>query len=330
MNILCSIHLYPPQHLCGAEMMIHHINKYLQSKGHTVKVLVHQANQHKIESHYVYDGIDVFPPDQYTTMSLFMQADVVMTHLDYSTWTVQMGSIFKKPVVHLVHNTYAYACIKDAGKPQYVVYNSEWTKNTLQYNHESMVLYPSCDYRHYDTNIKPVKNEYITLINLDENKGGFILKEIAKLMPDRKFIGVKGSYSEPIKIGQITDQPPNVEILEKQQDIREVYKRTRILIMPSKYESWGRTATEAMCSGIPVVCSTAAGLLENCGTAGIYVQNRDNAQEWVDAIKKLDNEKTFNAASKKAKERSRELDPQEGLARFEQWLREKVKFKSHF
>ena len=30
--------------------------------------------------------------------------------------------------------------------------------------------------------------------------------------------------------------------------------------MPSDYESWGRTATEAMCSGIPVICSEANGL----------------------------------------------------------------------
>lgn len=42
MNILASIHLYPPRHNCGAEYMLHWMLKDLQSKGHHIKVLLHQ------------------------------------------------------------------------------------------------------------------------------------------------------------------------------------------------------------------------------------------------------------------------------------------------
>lgn len=320
MNILASVHLYPPEHLCGAEFMLHGINKFMAARGHTVKVLLHQANQYKIDSHYVYDDIDVFPPDQNTIMNLFRWSDVVFTHLDYTAWTINMGAIHQKPVFHLIHNTHTYTHIVDAEKRQHIVYNSEWASKRLAYNHPFFILPPPCDFRVYKTGADPAKSDYITLVNLDHNKGGHILRAIAQAMPDRKFIGVKGSYSEPAKIGQHTDQPSNVEVWEKQQDIRKVYEKTRILIMPSQYESWGRTATEAMASGIPVICTSTPGLLENCGEAGYYIQDRTKIGEWVKAIKRLDDPKIYAQASKKAAKRAVELDPQANLSDLERWM----------
>jgi glycosyltransferase involved in cell wall biosynthesis len=322
MKFLCSIHLYPPKHLCGAEMMIHNINKYLISKGHEVRVLIWQSNHYNIKDIYVYDGVDVFPPNEQMVETLFLWADVIITHLDFTQNTIHLGRMFKKPVMHLVHNYSPYESIKQADRPQYIVYNSHAAKEKLQYTHESFVLHPSCDFRYYDTKKNPEQNEAITLINLDKNKGGHILKQIAERMPHKKFIGVKGSYSEPAKDGQQLDQPTNVEIHEKTQYIKDIYSKTRILIMPSAFESWGRTATEAMCSGIPVICTKTPGLFENCDKAGIYIKDRDNIDEWVKAIEKLDDKKEYDKASNKAKDRSRELDPTKELEEFELWAKE--------
>ena len=300
--------------------MLHQMNRFFQERGHTVKILLKQANIHKIESHYVYDNVDVFPPDQYTEISLFQWADAVITHLDYAAWSQQLGGMFGKPVFHIIHNDYVRDHLKSADRPQFVIYNSNWIKDKLAYPHHSIVLHPPTDYRHYRVKMDAWDNEHITLINLDQNKGGEILREIAKAMPQRKFLGVIGSYSEPIKIGQVTDQPSNVRIMPKQQDIREVYKQTRILIMPSKYESWGRTATEAMASGIPVIASPTDGLKENCGNAGIFVKDRDDVSEWVKAIEKLDDEKRYRKASQKAIDRSIELDPTQELTQMSEWM----------
>ena len=90
--------------------------------------------------------------------------------------------------------------------------------------------------------------------------------------------------------------------------------------MPSVYESWGRTATEAMCSGIPVISSGTPGLRENCGEAGIYIEDRNDVEAWVREIKRLDDKKEYKKASDKAKLRSRELDPVNKLNEFERWL----------
>ena len=329
MNILASVHLYPPEHLCGAEFMLHGINKHMQAKGDTVKVLLHQANQYKIESHYIYDNVDVFPPDQNTTLNLFRWADMAFTHLDYTNWTIGMGAIQRRPVFHLIHNTHNCLNIETAEKPQFIVYNSEWAKQELGYKHDSIVLHPPVDWRFYDTNIDPSLNEAITLINLDHNKGGHILRQIAEAMPYRKFIGVVGSYSEPWKIGQYTDQPANVTVVPKTDNIREIYRQTRILIMPSEYESWGRTATEAMCSGIPVISTGTPGLQENCGKAGIYVE-RENVSAWVDEIERLFKARAYAKASLAAKVRSRELDPVAELDALHGFLRRSVEwYKLH-
>jgi glycosyltransferase involved in cell wall biosynthesis len=94
--------------------------------------------------------------------------------------------------------------------------------------------------------------------------------------------------------------------------------------MPSKYESWGMTATEAMSYGIPVICTETPGLKENCGDAGIFIKNRDDVKEWIDAIFKMEKAINYKAQSEKCKKRAGELGGEESLDKFEYWLREMV------
>jgi glycosyltransferase involved in cell wall biosynthesis len=317
MKILASIHLYPPVHNCGGEYMLHNTLKYLLSRGHDIRVLHLNSGRYGISKVYTHEGIDVFPANPGIAERLFMWADMVFTHLDFTQWTIGMASVYRKPVVHLIHNTHKYESIVNARGDHRIVYNSEWARQQLGYAWPSMVMHPPVDWRRYDVD---GPHDCITLINLDGNKGGHILRQIAERMPDKKFIGVKGSYSEPLAEGQHTNQPANVEVLNNTPDILPVYRRTRVLIMPSKYESWGMTATEAMCSGIPVISSGTPGLRENCGDAGIYV-DRDDIDGWVMAIKKLDDPKEYKRASAKATHRSRQLDPIHELAQLESWLR---------
>jgi glycosyltransferase involved in cell wall biosynthesis len=317
MNILASIHLYMPRHSCGAEWMIHWMLKDLQSKGHHIKVLLHQANHYKIKNNYVFDGIDVFPPQPNVIDSLMNWSHVVFTHLDYTRWTIGAAQLYKKPVFHLIHNSHLYPEIVNANANQHIVYNSFWLKDKLNYNWPNFIMTPPVDYRIYDLGIDPSKNEYITLINLNENKGGKIFEKIAEAMPHKRFLGVLGSYDE-----QVRPSIKNLTIVPNSADILQHYRKTRILLMPSEYESWGRTATEAMCSGIPVICSEAEGLKENCGKAGIYIKDRNDIKSWVKAITELDNAQKYSEASRKAKDRSRNHDPSKTLDEFEKWVRE--------
>lgn len=294
--------------------MLHTINKFLVSRGHEVRVILHQGYDNNIKMPYMYEGVEVVAPINHA--DVYRWADLVITHLDYTAWTIYMCTlIVQKPVINIVHNDFPYESVQNAKRNVAVVYNSEWIKNKLAYKKESFVLPPPVDIPYYQVNENPEQNECITLINLNENKGGEIFYDIARAMPDKKFLGVIGSYED-----QIVERGRNIEIVGNTSDIRPVYARTRILIMPSKYESWGRTATEAMCSGIPVICTATDGLKENCAGAALYIKNRDNVDEWVDAIREMDDKHIYNKFSEYGKQRSKELDATENLNKFEEWL----------
>lgn len=338
MRIAWVVHLWPPVHNCGSEAVAHAVSRYLISKGHQVRVYLMQAGMHNIQVPYTWEGVDVFGPP--TSIEGYQWADILLTHLDFTQHTIQIGSICRRPVVTFVHNSHPYDSVINA-RPgnNFVVYNSHWIADKLNYSHPGMVFQPPCDWRQYDTGGDPFDREFITLINLDENKGGKILRRLAAAMPDKKFLAVKGSYSEPAEIGQVTDLPANCTIQANDPDILSVYRKTRLLIMPSRYESWGRTATEAMCNGIPVICTPTPGLKENCGEAAIYIPERGpidrdpktgkvnsddgdsyDIQPLVKAIKSLDNKKTYVKRSQQCRDRSRDLDPQRKMAELEDFI----------
>jgi len=337
MNVLWNIHLYPPGHNCGSEYYAHHINKYLISKGHTVRVVLNQAAMHNVRVPYTIDGVDVFGPNGSTDQYLW--SDVILTHLDFTHHTIGIGEAINKPVVNVIHNSHPYPCIQNARRNNFCIYNSQWIQQKLNYQWPAMVFTPPVDYRHFDLGKDPRDNEYITLINLDENKGGFILRRVAEALPKKKFLAVQGSYSEPHYFGQANNFPSNVKVIPNTPNILEVYAQTRMLLMLSRYESWGMTATEAMCNGIPVICTPTEGLKENCADAGIYIPERDEPQRderrvitkddrdtydisyLVKQITKLDNDKKYyKVVSDNCRKRSRELDPQTKLAEVEQFL----------
>ncbi len=153
----------------------------------------------------------------------------------------------------------------------------------------------------------PRVDDCITLINANQNKGQTVFLEMARKMPNHKFLGVLPYYGEL----QVAPAPSNVEWVKFDDDIRNILRRTRILVMPSYYESFGRVAVEAMANGIPVLYSKPAakspypgGSTEGMQTwitpAGVAC-DRDNVEEWVQAIQDLDDEATYLAKSDESK-----------------------------
>lgn len=271
MRILWGIHLYPPIHNCGAEYVAHNINRYLLSKGHEVRVL----NLQSAVPRYDHEGVEVF--GNIKSIDPFQWGDVILTHLDFTRYVINVARMVKKPVVHFVHNSSKYPEVEDADRQQFVVYNSTWIAEALNYSHKSMVLYPPCPVKQYLTGKRSVNNAYITLINLNENKGGAILIKLAKEMPERKFLGVIGSYDDGGIMPDIVSQLralPNVKVMDHGDNVKVIYSQTRILLVPSRYESWGRVATEAMINGIPVLACPTKGLIENCKGGAIFVNPR--------------------------------------------------------
>jgi glycosyltransferase involved in cell wall biosynthesis len=143
------------------------------------------------------------------------------------------------------------------------------------------------------------QGDRITLINANMNKGVHQFLGLARMMPDHKFLGILPYYGEK----NVPPSPDNVEWIPFQNDIRDVLKRTRILLVPSYYESFGRVAVEAMINGIPVIYSKPAtssiypggsteGLDDWIKPVGVGL-NRDATQEWADAVRALDDPEAY-------------------------------------
>ena len=64
-------------------------------------------------------------------------------------------------------------------------------------------------------------------------------------------------------------------------DMRNVYRETRIVLMPSRVaEGWGRVVSEVQLSGIPVLGSRTGGLPESIGPGGILVDPDAGVDQW--------------------------------------------------
>jgi glycosyltransferase involved in cell wall biosynthesis len=151
------------------------------------------------------------------------------------------------------------------------------------------------------------QGDCITLINANVNKGVHQFLAIAREMPDHKFLGILPYYGER----NVPPYPENVEWIKFDNDIRNILRRTRILLVPSYYESFGRVAVEAMINGIPVLYAKPAknsvypggsteGLQDWIEPAGIGL-SREEHGEWVRAIQRLDDSDTYAEKSSECK-----------------------------
>ena len=289
MKILFIAHLYPPVHCAGAEFYIHELGRFFISKGHEVRVLLRQATYKNITENYSYDGVDVFISNKKYSSEVGPVEEQLnwcthmIAHLENSEWAVNVARMFKKKVFYISHNSWDYPCInqrrftEDQKYPVGVIYNSEWMRELLNYPQKSIVLRPPIDKDKVDANNKPENAKFITIINANERKGGHIFWKIAKKMPDHQFLIVCGAYDE-----QVMFSSPNVNVYKQMTDMLPmVYKQTRLLLVPSAYESWGMACGEAMANGIPVICSPTPGLKENASYAGVFVDS-PRMQKWMD------------------------------------------------
>lgn len=234
-------------------------------------------------------------------------SDVIFTHLDYTAECIKLNERNSKKIFWFMHATMDYPSVRRAKDKVVVVYNSEHARQSIPFHGNlGLVLEPPIK------EIDATPGDCITLINISEAKGGRVLKTIAENMPDKKFIGVKGSYGD-----QVLNMPPNVEIVDNTSDLTGVYSRSRIVLMPSVYESWGMVGIEAMSCEIPVIASDIWGLRASLGQAGIFL-NRNKVEDWIDMINKLDDKKTWKDASKKAKIRVQELKDRNRMKEFEE------------
>ncbi|MFF9559296.1 glycosyltransferase family 4 protein [Streptomyces albus] len=304
----------PPRHNAGAEHMLTSMLRPLVERGHDVSVWLSRYTDDR--EVYEYDGVRVVPLGARLDFGeASRSADVLVSHLENVPATSALARGFGKPFVAVVHNTHLPSFRHMAsGGTALAVYNSHWMQAEAElyfaeYPHtvrpdRSLIVRPPVVAEDY----RATPGDCITLINCNEDKGGDLLWRIAARMPDHKFLGVRGAYGVQVEPQEL---PPNLEYIDHvpgNEMAERVYSRTRVLLMPSRYESWGRTGVEAMASGIPVVAHPTPGLCESLGEAGIFA-DRDDLDAWLVTLDRLLKPAEWRKASQRARARSDALDP---------------------
>lgn len=318
LRIMARVHAMPPEHNAGAEHMLVAMLQALVGRGHDVEVWL--SRRGTATDIYEYGGVRVIPSAARLDFpSQMRHADVLVSHLECVPTTAALARGFGKPMVVVCHNDHR-PTLRDiaSGATALAVYNSEWMSVSAGVffaefppafqPDRTLVVRPPVHAKRYAA--KP--GQAVTLVNCNEDKGGLLFADLARRMPDQPFLAVKGAYGE-----QILPDLPNVEVLDHvpgDEMAARVYRRTKVLLMPSVYESWGRAGVEAMASGIPVIAHPTRGLCESLGDAGVFV-DRNDPEAWQAALEHLLTDPAeYRLASKRARARSAELDPSEDLA----------------
>jgi glycosyltransferase involved in cell wall biosynthesis len=317
LQIVARVHAMPPEHNAGAEHMLVSMLRPLVERGHDVSVWLSRYG--KAREIYEYRGIRVVPLESRLDFAAAVRkASVLVSHLECVPSTAALTRGYSKPLAVICHNTHRPTFRNmAAGGTALAVYNSQWMQREAELFFAEypkgvrpgaeLVVRPPVFAEDYAA--KPGKK--VTLVNCNPEKGGRVLEALARRMPDVAFMAVRGAYGE-----QVLPDLPNVEVVEHidGQDMRErVYGRTKVLLMPSSYESWGRAGVEALASGIPVVAHPTPGLCESLGEAGVFV-DRNDIGGYEAVLRKLLAPAEYRLASKRAKARSAELDPRRELA----------------
>jgi len=210
--------------------------------------------------------------------------------------------------------------------------NSEVTARALRAVNvrEIAIVRPLVELERY--RVGPTRERrFITFVNPIAVKGVDIALEIARRMPERRFLFVRAKWgmapanessgAERWLTGK--DKLPNVSVWEAQDDMRRVYGLTDLLLFPSQWEEpAGRVVLEAQVNGIPVVASRVGGVADQLGAGGILIDRRDDVAAFVRALRSLQDEAVYRKYAALAVENARraELQPEFQIDRFVEYV----------
>ncbi|UOM36049.1 glycosyltransferase [Acuticoccus sp. I52.16.1] len=184
----------------------------------------------------------------------------------------------------------------------------------------STVIPPTIDPAKYTTE---TTRALVTFVNVYPEKGFEKAVEIARACPDIPFQFCESwrlDDAHLARVKAVLDPLSNVTFRRRTDDMTSVYGRTAILLAPSKWEeAWGRVASEAHCSGIPVLGSTRGGLPEAIGDGGLTLDYDAPLADWVAALRRMwDDAAAYAALSDAARRHAARpaMDPAQQFATF--------------
>lgn len=279
MKLLMICHMMVPFHNAGGETTIHAAFRELVGRGHEVHVICRPHTTEIQFDDYEYEGVKVVrPPWNVEPYQWFKEyagkynPDMLLTHLDLTFLAEQLSVDTGLPLAHFVHNEIGASTNRQGPigfhrvppeHCQLAIHNSEWVANAFAYKQvPSVIVRPVVEPERY----RCERGDKILFINPTPDKGADTFYALSKALPHREFLVVKSVYGEQIAPPNIDGRNfPNVEVMEHTADVREAFRKARVVLVPSIYESYGRVPVEAASAGIPAIAHPTEGLLEALG-----------------------------------------------------------------
>lgn len=271
--------MYVPLHCAGGETTAHSAMREMVRRGHEVRVICKPHSTEIQFDDYEFEGVKVVrPPTNVEPFHWFKEyartygPDILATHLDLTFLAEQLAIDSGLPLAHFVHNEIGQGNNRQgpigfhrvpAEHCQLAIHNSHWVARAFAYKQvPEVIIHPVVEPDRY----RCERGDKITFINPTPDKGADTFYALSKALPHREFLVVKSVYGEQIAPPNIDGRNfPNVEVMEHTADVREAFRKSKVVLMPSIYESYGRVAVESACSGIPAIAHPTEGLLEALG-----------------------------------------------------------------
>jgi|SRR5687768_2512784 len=308
MRILAYVHGYIPHLPAGSETMLHEMLRTLEGAGHTVAVL---ATDIRVPNGNAYglDRIPVYHRHPFDAADVFVEnwaPDVIVSHHEHAIRSIALARRLGARNVTLFHNDYPQAHALMKRRPDLAVVNTHWLDRNLAptvLGIPKIVVHPPVDPERH----RATPGDAVTLVNLYRMKGADQFWRLARELPHVKFLGVRGAYGKQV----VYPGYANVDVIDSTADMAgDVWSRTRVLVVPSRYESYGKVAVEAMASGIPTVAATTPGLRESVAGGGFLIP-RTQPLAWHRKVKLLMTDAAaWEAASAAALARSQVIEAQ--------------------
>lgn len=333
---------YYPEFSGGVQASTDHLAKELQARGHRAAVLAAlfgdgvfgfttRVRLKLSRQPAVIDGFPGYPvirtwfPWQGVPFAVrAFRPDVAVVQCHNSVPIGKALLAQDVPVVVYLRNMEFEELAGDLSELQPALYiaNSQFTARAYaeKFGIEATVIPPTIDPARYAT---PTTGEHVTFINPYPEKGFELAVRIAARCPDIPFLFVESWKLDDdhlARIRQAIAPHGNIRLERRTSDMKTVYGRTGILLAPSQWEeAWGRVASEAHCSGIPVVGSRRGGLPEAIGEGGVVLDHDAPLDAWVGAVRRLwDDAGEYERLSAAARRFSRrpQMDPQRQFQAF--------------
>ncbi|MGX9217121.1 glycosyltransferase [Massilia varians] len=136
-------------------------------------------------------------------------------------------------------------------------------------------------------------------VNPAPHKGLGIVLALAAARPDVPFVFAVNKSEVRASVAAEIHQLKlrNVELSGPVSDMRPLYRQAKIVLAPSQWqETWGRIATEAHFSDIPVLASSSGGLPEAVGPGGVCLPADAPESEWIRVFNRIWDEQDYYAS----------------------------------